>query len=130
MPQFNVLYLVEKYNDDGLTDNRIIILYDEQTYYYYGTRKRKSNEKYVEYYGKYHEYDICNFINFLKQLNNVFRHKIDEELHFIDINEYEYDDLTFTKLFNKMTSYTEIFAYNNVAETDETIAQKLDFIKS
>ena len=37
---------------------------------------------------------------------------------------------TFTKLFNKMTSYTEIFAYNNVAETDETIAQKLDFIKS
>uniref|UniRef100_A0A6C0HYJ9 Uncharacterized protein n=1 Tax=viral metagenome TaxID=1070528 RepID=A0A6C0HYJ9_9ZZZZ len=134
MPKFNILYLVEKYND-GKTDNRIIILYDsnEEKYYYYGTRNPVScekdeddNDKYIEYSGKYSEHNI---ISFLKYSNDLFRNTIDTELHSIEIEEDEYDEVTFAKLFKKMNNYTEIFAYENVNETEQSITEKIRLVR-
>jgi len=131
MPKFSVIYLVENVSKDE-TDNRMFILYDstDYNYYYYGTRSRNSIDKYREYSGKYAEYNHNSFIVFLKHVNDLFRNKIDTELHFIDIDEDEYDNLTFMKLFEKINYYTEIFAYENVVETEETISEKLKMIKN
>jgi hypothetical protein len=132
MPKFNILYLVET-NSDEKTDNRIIILYDGKHYYYYGTRsptlgiKYNSNENYIEYFGKYNEQTI---VAFLKNTNDLFRNRIDTELHFVEIDEYEYDELTFVKLYEKMTDYTEIFAYDKSIETEQSMKEKLEMLKN
>jgi hypothetical protein len=128
MPKFNVLYLVEKYNT-GQTDNRIVILYDEEKYYYYGTRSRGNYDyEYIEYSGVYN--DSNTLVSFLKYTNDFFRNKINSELHFIEIGEDEYDNLTFNAIYKKFNSYTEIFAYENIRETENSINEKLELIKS
>jgi hypothetical protein len=128
MPKFNVLYLVEKYKT-GETDNRIVILYDDEKYYYYGTRSRGNfDTKYVEYSGVYGE--LNTLVSFLKYANDFFRNKIVSELHSIEIGEHEYDELTFGEIYEKMNSYTEIFAYDNIRETYNSIEEKLELIKS
>jgi len=131
MPKFSVLYLVENVSKDE-TDNRIFILYDstDQHYYYYGTRNRATIDKYNEYSGKYHEDKLKTLVGFLRNTNDLFRNKMNNELHFVEINEEEYDELTFMKLYKKISNYTEIFAYENADETEETIEEKLEIIRN
>jgi carbonic anhydrase len=132
MPKFNVLYLVEK-TDDTKTDNRIIILYDvnDEHYYYYGTRNAENNtDTYAQYSGKYNDFSLQTLVKFLKYTNDLFRNRIDIELHFVDIYEDEYDELTFLKLYEKINNFNEIFAYDNSLENEESITEKLEILKS
>jgi hypothetical protein len=145
MTKFNVLYLVEN-NLDGTTDNRIIILFDanEKMFYYYGTRskdidsynnnknnKNKNNDnEYVEYWGEYYEDNYRTLVTLLKYTNDIFRSKINTYLHFIDIDEYEFDELNFEKLYEKMTEFNEIFGYENIFETENSITEKLELLKN
>jgi hypothetical protein len=132
MPKFNVLYLVEK-TDDTKTDNRIIILYvvNDEHYYYYGTRNAENNtDTYAQYSGKYNDFSLQTLVKFLKYTNDLFRNRIDIELHFVDIYEDEYDELTFLKLYEKINNFNEIFAYDNSLENEESITEKLEILKS
>ena len=80
MPKFNALYLIEHDSRDiENTDNRIIILYDdyEDTFFYYGTRRREKNEtlrghKYISHSGLCKSWDIYSLLEILTLLfNNI-----------------------------------------------------------
>ena len=137
MPRFNVLYTVELDDKDkNKTDTRLIILYDanEETYYYYGTRSRTlgfsllEQDKYIEFSGAYPESKVVSFISFFKYLNDFFKGKFNIELHNIEISEMEYDILTFEKIFNKFSRFTELFAYDDASDTEGSFLEKLDML--
>lgn len=143
MPRYNLLYTVEVDTTDNKTDCRLIVLYDttEETYYYYGTRSRTigrvplstkyiefSGDKYIEFSGAYPETKLVTFCSFFKYLNNMFDCKMNIELHNIELLENEYETLTFTKLLGKLSRYTELFAYDNIRQTEGSILEKLDML--
>jgi len=137
MPRFNVLYTVELDDKDkNKTDTRLLILYDssDEKYYYYGTRSRTlgfsvlEQDKYIEFSGAYPESKIVSFVSFFKYLNDFFKDKLNIEFHNIEISEMEYDTLTFEKIFNKLSRYTELFAYDEVLDTEGSFLEKLDML--
>ena len=138
MPKFNVLYLTEICCDTKKSDSRIIILYDiaNSKYYYYATRSRSIGydsvepDYYVEFSGTYHETKVNTMISFLKYLTDFFLQKFDIEMHNIELHEDEYTELTFSKIFGKFSKYTELFAYDNIRETEASIVDKFDMLKT
>ena len=137
MPEFNVLYIVEL-DANKKSDSRVIVLYDNsnETYYYYGTRSRtlgirkNFQDEYIEFSGAYHESKLLTFVSFLKHLNNLFDCKYNIEMHNLVLYEDEYSTLTFETIYNKMSPYTELFAYDNRKESEGSILEKLDMLTS
>jgi hypothetical protein len=136
MPRFNILYLTEIYYDNNKTDSRMLILYDivNSKYYYYGTRSRSIGDEsleddfFIEFSGTYHEAKVKTLVCFLKYLTSFFVNKFNIEMHNIELCEDEYDELTFSKVFGKLSKYTELFAYDDLQETEESILEKLDML--
>jgi hypothetical protein len=120
MPLFNILYIIEHvtYGNPG-TDNRIIILYDELdgNYYYYGTRNREKQEKYINYSGKFHHTKLNEFVQFIDMLVDGFASHLTTELHQIFINTYDYDMLNFNVIKSKLTDSTILTAYDKKRES-------------
>jgi hypothetical protein len=120
MPVFNIFYITEhvSHNNPG-TDNRIIVLYDEfnGNYYYYGTRNRENQEKYIQYSGKYHYTKLADLVQFMDILVDGFLSRLTTELHQISISETEYDRLNFNVLKSKLNNSTLLSAYDNKIES-------------
>ena len=134
MPSFTVLLIKEHVQDDiELLDNRIIILYDknEGLFYYYGTRNREDETKYIDYNGIYSYYQGNAFVNFLVYLLGNLNEVLTTELHQIDINKNEYDSLDFNELNEKISitsRKTLLSAYDRSNENETTIRNYLDML--
>lgn len=134
MPKFNALYLIEHdVRDINNTDNRIIILYDdyEEAFFYYGTRRREKNEtangmNYISYNGLCKSWDKNNLLEMLKLLFNDLESYVTSELHFIEIEDSEYDELDFDKLREKFTHFNCLYAYDKKHETTNSLTRKID----
>jgi hypothetical protein len=138
MPVFNVLYLIEHDEDDSkIIDNQTIILYDESAsdngFYCYGTRRYKnetdvSNPKFINYHVVYPLKRLWLLTNFLSLVNNKFMSKMTVEMHQIELSCDEYEGLDFDSLYEKMTRYTELCAYDRVQENKFSIRDKLKML--
>jgi len=124
MPVFNIFYITEhvKHGNPG-TDNKFIILYDEVdgNYYYYGTRNRENQEKYIQYSGTYHHTKLTEFVQFFDILVDGFFSRITTELHQISIHENEYDRLNFNVLKSKLNNSTLLAAYDEKKESYNSV---------
>jgi hypothetical protein len=137
MPKYNVLHVVE-YESDNInkSDSRLIIVYDtnEDKYYYYGTRSRSIGVKYalvdnyVQFSGAYSQ--LKDLVSLLKFMSDNFKNRFTSEMHFIDISDDELDDLNFEKLLFKLSRKSEIFAYDKLVETPDSIVEKLNILRS
>jgi hypothetical protein len=136
MPKFNALYLVEHDSRDvENTDNRIIILYDdyEEAFFYYGTRRRERNEtssgyKYISHNGLVRSCDICKLMNLLVLLFNNMDSFISSEMHVIEIDDSEYEDLDFDKVRKRLNEYNCLYAYDKIKETTKSLKRKVNSI--
>jgi hypothetical protein len=138
MPVFNVLYLIEHDEDNiKIIDNQTIILYDESEsdngFYCYGTRRYKnetdvSNPKFINYYMVYPAKRLWLLTNFLSLVNNKFLSKMTVEMHQIELSCDEYAGLDFDSLYEKMSRFTELCAYDRVQENKFSIRDKLKMI--
>jgi hypothetical protein len=120
MPVFNVFYITEHITiDNPGTDNQIIILYDENdgNFYYYGTRNRKNESKYIYFSGTYHYTKLSDLVQFIDILVDGFMSSITTELHQIFIDTAEYDLLNFNVLRAKLIKATELAAYDKKKES-------------
>ena len=120
MTQFTVLYFKEHVCENiKKIDNQIIILYDEEdgNYYYYGTRNREGETKYINYSGKYHYTQLYQFTHFLYILLDAFSPLITTELHQIKLSYLEYNKLDFHYLKEKLKMSTELAAYDTKYES-------------
>jgi hypothetical protein len=120
MPIFNVFFIKE-YVDSKTpgTDNQIIILYDESdgNYYYYGTRNRENEKKYIYFSGKFHYTKLNELVQFIDILMDSFLSRITTELHQIYISSTEYNKLNFNVLRSMLNSSTELAAYDKKKES-------------
>jgi hypothetical protein len=120
MPLFNIFYITEHvvHGNPG-TDNQIIILYDELdgNYYYYGTRNREKQEKYINYSGKFHYTKLHQFVHFIDMLVDGFISHLTTEIHQIFIDTYDYDILNFNVIKSKLTDSTILTAYDKKRES-------------
>lgn len=136
MPKFNALYLVEHDSRDvENTDNRIIVLYDdyEEAFFYYGTRRRERNEtsrgyKYINHGGLFRSWDICRLMNLLGLLFNNMDSFISSEMHVIEIDDSEYEDLDFDKVRKRLNEYNCLYAYDKIKETSKSLKTKINSI--
>jgi hypothetical protein len=134
MPKFNALYLVEHDSRDvENTDNRIIILYDdyEEAFFYYGTRRRERNEtsrgyKYISHNGLVRSWDICRLMILLRLLFNNMDSFISSEMHVIEIDDSEYEDLDFDKVRKRLNEYNCLYAYDKIKETAKSLKRKIN----
>ena len=112
---FKAIYLKEHYAEDvSRIDSRFIIIYDqvEENFFYYGTRSLTPTDKYEDYAGYYHYSRLDHFTTFLTRALGNLDNKITFEMHDVVIDKTEYDDLSFTNMLNRLTTHTEIFAYD------------------
>lgn len=142
MPRFNVLYIVEYDHDNKKpnhlkSDNRLIILFDEfeDSFYCYGTRRRVEdvsldNNRYIDYQSLFSSENNTTLLNWVKLLNNKFFAKYTIEFHQIVLEDYEYEGLHFEALFNKLSRYNELFAYDQIVETEGSFLEKIDMLTS
>jgi hypothetical protein len=124
MPLFNIFHITEHvFGSFSETDNKIIILYDESdgNYYYYGTRNNKNQNKYIMFSGKYHYTKLNDFVQFLEFLMNGFISHLTTELHQIYIDTYQYDTLNYNILNSKLSTSTELSAYDKKKESYDNI---------
>ena len=125
MVLFNIFYFKEHVQNksDLDVDNQFIILYDEndENFYYYGTRNRENQKKYINYSGKYHYTRLNEFIQFIDILIDGFQQVITTELHQIDIQLYEYEYMNFQYLKKKLSSSTELSAYDTKFESHDNM---------
>ena len=145
MPRYHALYLLE-INEDNKSDSRIIVLYDSEVdkYFYYGTRSRyglnnaninidykpnlQNEMKYIQFAGAYPSEKLATFVSFLGNMTDHFDSKFIVEMYAIEMEEDEYDGLTFDRLHSKFSKYNELFAYDNVKETEGSIMEKIDML--
>jgi hypothetical protein len=122
MTLFNILYLSEHISDKKI-DAQLVILYDESdgNFYYYGKRAGRSNKNDVNYSGKFHFTKVNDFVNFISILVDGFIPRITTELHQIKISIEEYDKLNVDYLLNKISSNTELAAYDKFYETADNM---------
>jgi hypothetical protein len=133
MPIFHVLLLKEHVNGEvERLDNKIFILYDteEETFYYYGTRNDKENNKYVNYTGSYSYHQKKGFVSFLQYVMGNFEEVITSELHYLKIESYEYPDLDFEYIMNKTRTKTLMSAYDLQTETRKSIKRYVNMLVS
>ena len=112
---FNVFRFKEHIENNSVkTDNQFIVIYDDINgfFYYYGTRNRPSQTKYILYSGKYHYTRLQEFVQFIDMLVDGFFSLITTEIHQIDISPHEYNMLDFNYLSSKMTESTILTAYD------------------
>ncbi len=122
MPIFNIFYITEYVNTTTTpkTDSQIIILYDESdgNYYYYGTRNREMQQKYIYFSGKFHYTKLNELVQFIDILMDGFVSHITTEMHQIYIDSTtEYDILNFNVLKSKLSNSTELAAYDKMKES-------------
>jgi len=138
MPVFNVLYLIE-HEDDSLTstDNRTIVLYDESEtdngFYCYGSRKYRNNTeicnpKFINYHMVYPAKRLWLLTDFLSLVNDKFESKMTVEMHQIELSCDEYAGLDFDSLYDKLSRFTEICAYDKIQENHFSIHDKLKML--
>lgn len=134
MPKFNALYLIEHDNRDvENTDNRIIILYDdyEDAFFYYGTRRRVKNEttlghRYINHSGLCKAWDRDSLIHLLTLLLNSMDCFITSEMHVIELNDSEYENLDFDRVYRKLNEFNCLYAYDKMKETSDSLKKKID----
>jgi hypothetical protein len=118
---YTALHLVEV-EKNGLSDSKMIILFDEseQNYYLYGTRRQlksvnneKLNYEYVYDYSRLNSLVslILLITNKLSKENNDCDYTI--EIHNIQIDNEEYPYLDYFYLINKFSKHNEMVAYDN-----------------
>jgi len=140
MTRFNLLYIIEHNpNNETTTDNRFIIVYDnselEHGYYCYGTRRKSRNsnsedQKYNDYKLFFKSKQINKLVEMISFLNNNFNNKVTIEMHQVDLYEEEYTELDFESIFWKLSHNTELYAYDKIYESRETIKMELKLLKS
>lgn len=127
---FKVLYLKEHIAGNVKhIDSEIMILYDpiEESYFYYGSRRRNMNDhRFVTYNGSYHYTRMTPLVNFLKYTLNEFKEVITTEFHDVYIDECEYSGLDFHKLKSKISRKTEITAYDSILLDSDKVSELLD----
>jgi len=124
MPVFNIFYIIEHVNNDiPGTDTQLIVLYDDSDgyYYYYGTRNREKQNKYILFSGKFHHTKINDLVQFIDILVDGFISPLTIELHQIFIETSHYDILNFNVLKSKLNTSTELAAYDKKRESFENI---------
>ena len=124
MPVFNIFYIIEHVkNDIPGTDNKFFILYDEDdgNYYYYGTRNRENQQKYIQYAGTYHHTKLNEFVQFIDILVDGFRSRLTIELHQIYIDENDYDRLNFNVFKKNLNNSTLLAAYDEKKESYNSV---------
>jgi hypothetical protein len=120
MPLFNIFFIKEHVNSNTQdTDAQIIILYDEfdGNYYYYGTRNRDNQNKYITFSGKFYYTKLNDLVRFIDILADGFISRLTTELHQIYIDSSEYNGLNFNVLKSKLNTSTELAAYDNMKES-------------
>jgi hypothetical protein len=140
MTRVNVLYIIEHNPlNNNTTDNRIIIVYDnselEHGYYCYGTRRKAKNsnsedQKYNDYKLFFESNQINKLVDMVSLLNNNFHNKVTIEMHQVDLYEEEYEYTDFENIFWKLSHNTELYAYDKITETKQTIKMQLQLLKS
>ena len=133
MNKFLVLHIQEHvYEDIKRIDNRLCILYDltEETFFYYGSRNNKYQEKYVDFNGYYKSHRKNSLLNFMKFIFGNYEEVFTTELHILDIQESEYSDLNYSYLLDKMSYKTVVSAYDKRRETHDSFSEYLDFLIS
>jgi hypothetical protein len=139
MTRFNLFYITEHNPNNENTDNRIIIVYDnselEHGYYCYGTRRKAKNsnsedQKYNDYKLFFRSTQLNKLIDMVSFLNNNFNNKVTVEMHQVDLYEEEYTELDFESIFHRLSHNTELYAYDKITESRETIKTQLMILKS
>ena len=145
MPRHNVLYLTEydlatekstgyckPYDPKYISDNRLIIIFDESedVYYCFGTRRRLTDkhDKYGSYKLAFPLDNTPALTTWVSRLNNRFNSKYTIEQHQIVLEKDEYAGLEFEDVFNKLSKYTELFAYDKVNYTEGDFMEQLDVL--
>ena len=148
MPRHNVLYLTEydlehekttgynkQYDAKYNSDSRLIIIFDESedVYYCFGTRLRvndntKNNDKYGSYQLAFPLDNTTSLTKWVSLLNNKFRSKYTIEQHQIVLEDNEYEGLDFNAVYNRLSKYTELFAYDKIDYTEGDFMEQLDIM--
>ena len=128
---FKVLYIKE--HDYGVTnkiDSEIFILYDplESTYFYYGNRRMNKRGESILYNGHYECNRIDALNTFLYHTFGKYTEVITYEMHDIKIDESQFNTLNSYVLRMKLTSNTEIFAYDQTKVTKNDVLDLLDIL--
>lgn len=131
MNYFQILFLKEHVKGKvSKLDHRTFILYDpnEETFYYYGSRNNDSELKYVDYGGSYAYYQKESLLSMIQFSMGNFEEVITTELHFLNIEEYEFSSLNYTYIINRLSNKTLMSAYDAQNESRDSIREYLDMI--
>jgi len=143
MPRHNVLYLTEynvvpekttgynkPYESKYRSDSRLIIIYDEtdEIYYCFGTRSRHINDNYQTFTLAFPADNTTALTKWVSLLNNKFASKYTVEQHQIVLEKEEYEGLDFDGMYNRLSKYTELFAYDIQTYTEGDFMEQLDLL--
>jgi len=118
---YTALHLVEV-EKSGLSDSKMIILFDEseQNYYLYGTRRqlKSENNERLNYEYVYDYSRLNSLVSLILLITNKLSRENDDcnyiiEIHNIQINAEEHPYLDYFYLINKFTKHNEMVAYDN-----------------
>lgn len=128
---FRVLVLKEHVSGEiHKIDSQILILYDpsEESFFYYGTRKRNALDMHITYNGFYNYTRINALANTLMYSLNNLDEVITHEMHNVHISKDEYYKLDFHTLFEKISRKTEIAAYDRININKDKLIELLDVL--
>lgn len=131
MGRFNIIQFIE-HIDDNTNDTQIIILYDEDegNFRYYGTRHDNFRKNVLQYEGKFHYTRLNAMVDFISFLVKNFHSRITTEFHQINIAESQYDMVDYSFLKTKLTTKSELAAYNTQIESYDNIHTYLETLIS
>lgn len=131
MKYFQILFLKEHIKGKvSKLDHRMFILYDsnEETFYYYGSRNNDGELKYVDYGGSYAYYHKESLLSMIEYSMGHFEEVITSELHFLNIEEYEFSSLNYTYIIDRLNNRTLMSAYDGQNESKDSIRSYLNML--
>jgi len=131
MQYFQILFLKEHIKGKvSKLDHRTFVLYDpnEETFYYYGSRNDDGYLKYVDYGGSYSYRQKESLLSMIQYNMGNFEEVITTELHFLNIEEYEYSSLNYTYIIDRLSNKTLMAAYDRQNENRDSIRAYLDIL--
>jgi hypothetical protein len=134
--EYNVIYIQEHRN--GLIDQRIIVMYDEDKFWVYGSRdphNRADDEdgsvsEYAPYYFQFTKENFGSLCFLMKFILDEFHCRVTIEVHNINIDDDDLNDVDFDYLECQMDKHNEIVAYDKIRLSGNKLRNILNTIIS
>jgi hypothetical protein len=129
--EYNVVYIKEHRNSG--VDQRLIVLYDEECYWIYGSREplpKQESTEYSPYQFQFPKTQYRSLCFLLKFIFDNFHCKVTVEIHNVNIDDDDLNIVDFDYLECQMDSFNEIVAYDKIRLTNNKLRNILNTISS